>query len=83
MNNVPRKLAAGATSGVLNGLQQWPAHVQIVGAAMVFWRLCKVLGVQPYDVLGVCNNLFSDGIKPAPEFRAADRYINEIIRKKL
>jgi hypothetical protein len=75
MNSVGREDAARATFAVVDRLQRLPAHEQLVASAMVFWRMCQVSGVHPGDALAVCVNLFSDGVKPAPQFRATDAYL--------
>jgi len=75
MNSIPRSNAAKATYAVVDRLQHLPAHEQLVATAMVFWRMCEVSGIRPGDCLAVCNNLFSDGVKPAPQFRATDKYL--------
>lgn len=75
MNAITRSAAANATYSIVDRLQHMPAHEQLVASAMVFWRMCKVSGINPHDALAVCNNLFSDGVKPAPQFRATDNYL--------
>ena len=81
MASISRSQATNATYTIIDRLQHMPAHEQIVAAAMVFWRLCNVAGIRPNDCLEICNNLFADGFKPAPEFRATDKYLQHVFNQ--
>lgn len=69
------KPAANATMTVIDRLQDFPPHVQVVGLAAAFLTMATHLGIPAQDVFTVTTNLINDAEGKRPEFAAVDAYL--------
>ncbi|MDX0455514.1 hypothetical protein GOC72_18840 [Sinorhizobium medicae] len=67
---------AGASMTVLNGLQDYPAEIQIMGAAAVFLELAEHIGIPAQEAFSATKNLINGDDGKRVEFRAITAYIN-------
>lgn len=75
LTNAPPKDVAQATMMLVDRLQNYPAAIQSVAAAVLFLSVCKVHRLQPQDVFTVTGNMMADTIHgERPEFRALRLY---------
>ena len=71
-----RNTMATAAMLCLNSLQNFPADTQTAAVALLFIRLCKRHGLRPVEVMQISENIFTDGERVHPTFRAVDAYIS-------
>lgn len=75
MTNASPQEVAQATMWCIDRLQDFPAAIQSVVAAVLFLEVCDAHGVNPYDVATVAKNMMADTIHgQRPEFRALRLY---------
>lgn len=75
MGGVSRRGVAHAAMNVITNLQDFPPQVQITAAALVFERMCAKAGIRPAEALQIGNNVFTDGERVHPEFKAVDSFL--------
>ena len=73
--SVPRAEVAEGCMLVLHQLQNSRPEAQTAALALVFIRLCKRHGIRPSTVMQIADNVFTDGERVHPAFRAVDAYI--------
>ena len=79
MHNAPLQRVAQTTMGVLNAIQDEPAHIQVLAAGALFHRLTQHYAVSPRSVFTAVENIINGAEGRRPEFKAVDAYIqNEL-----
>lgn len=75
LNMTGVKPAANAAMAVIDRLQDYPPHVQVVGLAAGFLSMASHLGIPAQDVFTVTTNIINDQEGKRPEFKAVDAYL--------
>lgn len=75
MNMASPRQVAGATLQTLNGLQDFPPEIQIMGAAAVFLQLAEAMNIPAQEVFTATKNLINGQDGKRPEFLMIDDYI--------
>jgi hypothetical protein len=75
MASSDRPAVARASMATLDALQDFAPDTQVAAMALVFARACRQAGLRPVEVLQITNNIFTDGERVSPEFRAIDSYL--------
>jgi DsbC/DsbD-like thiol-disulfide interchange protein len=75
MNSVGPKQVASASIMVLDGLQSYRPHVQVLSAAAVFLSLCENLGIPAQEAFSTTKNIINGTDGKRNEFKAVDAYI--------
>lgn len=75
MNNARPRDVATAAMTVIDKLQNFQPHTQLMGAATVFLALAEYWNVPAQDVFRATQNLINSEDGKLPEFKAVDHYI--------
>jgi hypothetical protein len=75
LNSANPKAVAVATLQTLMGLEDHPAHVQVMASAAVFLSLAEHLGIPAQEAFAATKNLINDTEGKRTEFRALDAYM--------
>lgn len=79
MNLIPSRLAAKRSFQVIDAVQQWPPHEQVVALAATFLLLCETQRVNPRDALAVAERIIIHAEGKLPEFAAIRDYLKDEI----
>lgn len=75
MNMAAPVLVANASMTVLDRLQDFPAEIQIMGAAAVFLELAEHIGIPAQEAFSATKNLINGDDGKRAEFRAITAYL--------
>jgi hypothetical protein len=79
MNLIPSRLAAERTFSVIDHIQQWKAHEQVVALAATFLLLCETQRINPREALATAERIITHAEGKLPEFTAIRQYLKEEI----
>lgn len=75
LNNAPATDVAQATARLVDSLQVFPGHLQMLAAATLFTVVAKRYGAEPQDLFTIVGNMAADPIHgEREEFRALRVY---------
>lgn len=72
---------AQAAMAVVSKLQTYPSEVQVLGAGLVFLKLCEHFGVRPIRALEAAGKLFQIESASSMELRAFAQYIRREVKR--
>lgn len=79
MNLIPSRRAATRAFQVIDILQAWRPHEQVVALAATFLLICERLDVNPRDGLAVAERIITHTEGKLPEFAAIRDYLKDAI----
>lgn len=77
LNLIPSRLAAQRTFDVIDRVQEWPPHEQVVALAATFLLLCETQRVNPRDALQTAERIINHAEGKLPEFAAVRQYLKD------
>jgi hypothetical protein len=81
INNADAKRVATASVSVLDRLQNFQSHEQVMASAVVFLTLCEHLKVKAQDVFTTTKNLMNEKHRLRHEFAAVRDYVKYEIKR--
>lgn len=79
MNLIPSRLAADRSFSVLDHIQQWKPHEQVVALAATFLLLCEAQNLNPREALQTAERIITHAEGKLPEFTAIRQTLKEEI----
>jgi hypothetical protein len=81
INNADSEKVAKATFTILDRIQHFPAHEQVLASAALFLVMAEHHKVQPQDVFTVTKNLMFEKTRMKAEFAALLDYVRYEIKR--